>query len=83
MRWSVGFEHSLKVRRGSSSCCSVGKHHGLVVDASGGAEEQSDMGEFGKVEHQVDCSVLNELQGSDDAGGPRPTARYSSPDRRG
>ena len=30
------FEHSLKLRRGSSSCCSVGKSHGLVVDSTGG-----------------------------------------------
>ena len=32
--WVVGFEHSLKVGRGCSSCCSIGKYHGLVVDAS-------------------------------------------------
>jgi hypothetical protein len=37
----VGFEHSLKVGRGSSSCCSLGKHHGvgngceLRLEASG------------------------------------------------
>ena len=32
--WVIGFEHSLKVGRASSSCCTVGKRHGLVVDAS-------------------------------------------------
>ena len=33
--WGVGFVHSLKVDwRGSSSCYSVGKYHGLVVDVS-------------------------------------------------
>ena len=69
--WGVGFEHSLTVGRGSSSCCSVGKHHGLVVDASFDwkpvecAEEQGDMGEFRKVEHQAVCSILDKLQGFD------------------
>ena len=33
-RCGVGFENSLTVGRGSSSCCSVGKHYGIVVDAS-------------------------------------------------
>jgi hypothetical protein len=32
--WGVRFELSLKVGRISSSCCSIGKYHGLVVDAS-------------------------------------------------
>ena len=51
--WGVGFEHSLKVGRGSSLCCSVGNHHGLVVDANFDwkpgkcAEERGDMGELG------------------------------------
>jgi hypothetical protein len=59
MGWGVVFEHSLKVGRDSFSCCSVGKHHGLVVDASFDwkpvecAEELGNMGELGKVEHQV------------------------------
>ena len=57
--WDVGFEHSLKVRMGSSPCCSVGKHQGLEDDASFDwkpvecAEEWGDMGEIRKVEHQV------------------------------
>ena len=57
--WGVGLEHSLKVGRGSSRCCSVGKYHGLVVDASFDlkpvecAEERGDMGDLGKVEHQA------------------------------
>ena len=48
---------------GSSSCCSVGKRHGLVVDASFDwkpvqcAEERGDMRGLGKVE--------NKLQGVD------------------
>ena len=32
--WGVRFDHSLKVGSGNYSCCSVGKYHGLVVDAS-------------------------------------------------
>ena len=32
--WGVGFEQNLYVGRCSSSCCSVGKYHGLLVDAS-------------------------------------------------
>ncbi|KAK6310583.1 hypothetical protein J4Q44_G00186380, partial [Coregonus suidteri] len=53
--------------RGSSSCCSVGKHHGLVVDASFNwkpvecAEEGGDVRELGKVEHQTGCGILDEL----------------------
>ena len=67
----LGFDHSLKVGRGRSSCCSIIKHHGLVVDASFDwkpvecAEEQGDMGELGKVEHQAGCSILDKLQGFD------------------
>jgi hypothetical protein len=55
----VGFEHSLKVGRGSSSCCSVGKHNGLIVDVSFDwkpvecAEEQGNIRELGKVENQA------------------------------
>jgi hypothetical protein len=55
--WDIGFEHSLKIARGSSPCCFVVKHHGLVVDASFDwnpvecTEEWGDMGELGKVEH--------------------------------
>ena len=62
---SVVFEHSLKVGKGSSSCCSVGKHHGLVVDASFDwkpvecVEEWGVMRELGKVDNQVGCSVLD------------------------
>ena len=62
--WGVGFEHSLKVGRGSSSCCSVGKYHGLEVDVSFDwkpvecAVEQGDMGELGKVDK------LQELDGT-------------------
>jgi hypothetical protein len=57
--------------RGSSSCCSVGKHHGLVVDVSFDwkpaecVEEQGDMGEHGKVEHRAGCSILKTLKGFD------------------
>ena len=57
------------------SCCSVGKYHGLVVDASLDweqvecAEEQGDMVELGKVEHQAACSVLDKLQGFDGTSG--------------
>jgi hypothetical protein len=50
----VGFEHILKVWMGSS-CCSVGMHHGLVVDASFDwkpecTEEQDDMRELRHVD---------------------------------
>ena len=50
--WGVGFEHSLKVEWGSSSCCSVDKYHGLVMDTSFDwkpvdcVEEMVDMGEL-------------------------------------
>lgn len=50
--WAVGFKHSLKIGRSSSSCFSVGKHHGLVMDARFDwkpeecAEEQDDIGEL-------------------------------------
>ena len=33
------------------------------------AEERGDMGELGKVENQVGCSILDKLQGSDGIGG--------------
>jgi hypothetical protein len=71
MGWGVGFEQSLKITRGSSSCCSVGKHHGLVVDAKPVecVEECGDMGELVKVEHQAGCSVLDKLQGFDGTSG--------------
>ena len=55
----VGFEHSLKVGRDSSSSCSVGKHHGIVVDRRVNCkpvecvEELGDMRELGKVENQA------------------------------
>ena len=47
------------------------QYHGLVVDVSfdwkpvESLEEQGDMGEFGKVEHQAGSSVLDKLQGFD------------------
>jgi hypothetical protein len=65
----VGFAHSLKEGRGSSSCCYVGKHHDLVVDARFDwkpvdcAKEGVDMRELGKVENQAGCSILDKLQG--------------------
>lgn len=71
----VGFEHSLKVGRGSSSGWSIGKHHDLVEDASFDwkpvecAEERSDMRELGKVENQVGCSIQNKLRGFDGTSG--------------
>ena len=71
--WGVGFQHSLKVGRYSSSCCSVGKHHGLVVSFDWKpvecVEERGDMGEAGKVEPQAGCSILDKLQGFDDTSG--------------
>jgi hypothetical protein len=69
------FEQSLKVGRGSSSCCLVGKYHGLVVDTNVDwkpmecAEEWCDMGEIGKVEHEAGCRVLDQLQGFDGTAG--------------
>ena len=62
----VGFQHSLKVWKDSSSCCSVGKYHDLVVDAS---FDWRSMGEPGKVEHQPGCSILDKLQGFDGTSG--------------
>ncbi|KAK6299385.1 hypothetical protein J4Q44_G00308950 [Coregonus suidteri] len=59
LNWS---DRSLKVRRCRSPRSSVGKHHGLVVDASLNwkpvewVEERGDMRELGKVEHQTGCS---------------------------
>ena len=73
--WGVGFEHSLKVGRGSSSCCSIGKHHGLEVDLSFEwkpvecTKDWGDNRELGKVENQVRCSVLDKLQGFDGTSG--------------
>ena len=67
----IYLRHSLKVGRGSSSCCSVGKHHGLVVDASFNwkpvecGEEWGDMREHGKVENQAGYCILDKLQGFD------------------
>ena len=60
--WSgeEGLEQYLKVGWGNSSCCSIGKYHGLVVDASFDwkpaecVEEQGDIGEL---------SVLDKSQG--------------------
>jgi hypothetical protein len=57
----------MKVGWGSSSCCSVGKYSGLVVDASFDwklvdcAKERSDMEELGNDGHQVACDVLDEF----------------------
>jgi hypothetical protein len=45
--WDVGFEHSLKVGRGGSSCYSV-VFQRKPVECT---EEQGDMGELDKVEH--------------------------------
>ena len=65
--WDVGFEHSLKARRCSSPCCSVGKHQGLGDDVSFDrklvdcAEERGDMGELRKVEHRTGSSILDNL----------------------
>jgi hypothetical protein len=53
------FEHSLKVGRGISSCCTIGKYYDHLMDASFDwkpvecVEERGDMGELGKVEHQA------------------------------
>ena len=33
------------------------------------AEEQGDMGELGKVEHQAGCGILDKLQGFDGTSG--------------
>uniref|UniRef100_A0A8C8JWV8 Extended synaptotagmin 2 n=1 Tax=Oncorhynchus tshawytscha TaxID=74940 RepID=A0A8C8JWV8_ONCTS len=43
--WGVGFEHSVKVERGSSSRCSVGKHHALVVAAPSTGSQRGGGGE--------------------------------------
>jgi hypothetical protein len=52
--WNVGFEHSLKVSRCSSRCCSVGKHQGLEDDSWFDwecVEERGDMGELEECYH--------------------------------
>ena len=64
----AGFEQSLKVGRGNSSSCSVDEYHDLVVDVSFDwkpVECAEEPGELGKVEHQVGCSILDNLQGFD------------------
>ena len=85
--WGVGFEHSLKVRRGSSPCCYIGKHHGSIVDASFDwkpvecTEEWGDVRELGKVEPQMGCGVLYKLQGSDCTSCEPSQQSCSSPER--
>ena len=68
-----GIEHSQKVGRGSSSCCSVGKHHSLVVDASLDwkpvEEERDNMREHGMVENQAGFRILDKLQGGTSGDG--------------
>ena len=57
----------MEVLRCRSPHSSIGKHHGLVADASFNwkpverAEERGDVRELGKVEHQTGCGVLDEL----------------------
>jgi hypothetical protein len=54
---------------------SVDEHHGIVVDMSFDwkpvecEEEQGDMGELGKVEHQAGFSFLDKLKGFDGTSG--------------
>ena len=69
--WGVGFQHRLKVWRGSFPCCYVGKQQGLEMDVSfdcelqESAKVQGDMGELEMVENQAGCGVVGELQGFD------------------